>query len=663
MPGTSALETRGWGRHLRAIVGYIVVGLGFAWPLPAHLATRLTGSPTGDTGVYVWNLWVFHHEVVANHAFPYRTSTIFSLDPLADLSLHNYTMFANVLGLPLVSPLGVVTTFNLIYILLTIISAYAMYLLAREVSKSDAAAWLAGVLFAFSPALIARGTAHFSLVQAAPLPIFAWLLLVAERRRSRLLGAALGATAAWAAISDAYFGVYCLMIAIVHLAARTIHIELRWRTGRASRLGRVLTVLIGLVAALIMWIAATGGTAFEVGGMRIAMQGLHNPVFALCVLLAARFAVASRPRLHVSVPPEIRRLVALIPYGAVAGLVLLSPWLYALAARALEGRSVASRVFWRSSPAGVDLLSFFMPNPSHPLYGFLWQGWLRARPGGFEENVAGIPLIVFIVVGLAIWRTRARLSPYWLGFTLAFGSLALGPFVFAGGMHTYVPAPWALLRYLPVIGAARTPARFSIVMMMGIAVLTALAIERILKGRGVLRRLALAGLGAILLFELLPAPRVLYSAVPPSIYARIASDPRDVRVLELPFGIRDGLSSAGNFSAVSQFYQTFHQKPLIGGYLSRVSPSRVARARSMPTRRALLILSEGKELNPRELAEVEPRARTFTSRSRVGYVVIDRSRASPALVSFAIEMFDLEKLGEDGSRALYRPRETVRAGR
>ena len=65
-------------------------------------------------------------------------------------------------------------------------------------------------------------------------------------------------------------------------------------------------------------------------------------------------------------------------------------------------------------------------------------------------------------------------------------------------------------------------------------------------------------------------------------------------------------------------------------------------------------------MTPQEMAEVEPRARTFMARSGVGYVVIDRSRASPALVSFALEMFDLEKIGEADSRELYRPRERPR---
>jgi hypothetical protein len=56
--------------------------------------------------------------------------------------------------------------------------------------------------------------------------------------------------------------------------------------------------------------------------------------------------------------------------------------------------------------------------------------------------------------------------------------------------------------------------------------------------------------------------------------------PGDIRLLELPVGARDGTSSVGNFTARSQFYQTFHEKPLVGGYLSRVSRKRIDAMRS-----------------------------------------------------------------------------------
>ena len=41
---------------------------------------------------------------------------------------------------------------------------------------------------------------------------------------------------------------------------------------------------------------------------------------------------------------------------------------------------------------------------------------------------------------------------------VVFGLLALGPFVHVAGINTYVPGPWALLRYVPLIGLVHTPA-------------------------------------------------------------------------------------------------------------------------------------------------------------------------------------------------------------
>jgi hypothetical protein len=90
----------------------------------------------------------------------------------------HYTAFANILALPLERTLGVVATFNLVYQTLTVLTAYATFLLARRLTSGDTViAWLAGVLFAWSPVLVTRGMGHFSLAAAAPLPIFVLLLM------------------------------------------------------------------------------------------------------------------------------------------------------------------------------------------------------------------------------------------------------------------------------------------------------------------------------------------------------------------------------------------------------------------------------------------------------------------------------------------------------
>ena len=87
-------------RHLAALVGYACVALLCAWPLPLHLFDALPGPRSGDTGVYVWNLWLFRHEIVAHHHYPFFTLEILSFAPRVPLALHNYTTFANVLAFP-----------------------------------------------------------------------------------------------------------------------------------------------------------------------------------------------------------------------------------------------------------------------------------------------------------------------------------------------------------------------------------------------------------------------------------------------------------------------------------------------------------------------------------------------------------------------------------
>jgi hypothetical protein len=643
-------------RHAWAIVGYTVVGLLLAWPLPLSLATRLTGPPSGDTGVYVWNLWVFSQELTRGH-FPFFTATIFSLDTAADLSLHNYTVFADLLGVPLLPVLGVVPTFNVLYIGITILTAYAMYLLAAEVAGGGVAAWLAGVLFAFSPALIGRGTAHFSLVAAAPLPIFMLLLLRLDRTPRPALAIAIGAVGAWATLCDPYYGVYCVMLAGWHAGSVLLSID-RARAPQAARPWgprRTVDLLIGVVVAVIGVVIVSGGLRFQLLGRTVSMMGLHTPVLVLTLLAAVRMAFGLRFHVTPGGPARLLRLVKLTPYGLLSGALLLSPWLYAIVRRVAQGRFVTPRVFWRSSTPGVDALAFFMPNPNHALFGGFFRNWLAAQNGGLAENVASMTLVALVVVVLTVRVSSFRLPRYWLALTLSAAALAMGPFVHFGGVNTYVPTPWAFLRYAPVIGSARAPARFTVLVMLGLALLFALSLKSLAARWPGRRRLVQALVGLALIFELAPFPRPLYSAEIPSIYDPIAGDPRHVRVLELPFGIRDGLSSTGNFSAASQFYQTYHQKPLIGGYLSRVSARRIAALRRNPVLNALVILSEGRSLPPDLARNAVLEAPVFLERARVGYVIVDRPRTSPELARFAKEEFGLVKMGESGDRELYRP--------
>jgi hypothetical protein len=128
-----------------------------------------------------------------------------------------------------------------------------------------------------------------------------------------------------------------------------------------------------------------------------------------------------------------------------------------------------------------------------------------------------------------------------------------------------------------------------------------------------------------------------------------------VRVLQLPFGVRDGTFTAGDFSARYLFYQTGHGKRLIGGYLSRISQKRVRDVRAQPTLDALVVMSEGGTLTAPHAAWIRSRGPIFIERTNIGYVVVDQTRTPPHLVDFVIDAWTLEEIGRDGPLTLYRP--------
>jgi len=648
------MSWRGFRRDWAAVLGYAVIAVAFSWPLVLHFGTYLTGPPDGDTGVYVWNQWVFRHEILVHRQLPFFTNSIFSMTPEANLSLHNYTAFQNLLALPLLGVLGVVATFNLIFLLMVVLTAYSTFLLARHVTGRFSESWLAGLMFAWSPLLVTRGMGHFSLVAAAPLAIFLLVLMKADGHERFRDAVALGAVVAWAATCDAYYAVFCLLIGAVFLVARVVAIHNSRQSGRARAARWAVDVLLLCAAGLVGAIAITGGWTSSIFGVPISAKGLYTPVLIMSGLAFLRLGWHLRASPRPGAEVDAKRLVFLTVAAGVVAAVILSPVLYAVGERLTAGELKSPGVLWRSSPGGVDLFALVLPNPNHPLTPQVIADWLATFQGGYLEAVVSIPFVALITMVLA-WRRGWRASRWWTALAIAFGALALGPFVHVGGLNTYVPGPWALLRFVPVLGLTRMPSRFSVVLMLAVAVLFAAALEWLGRTYPHRRRLILVTLGILLLAELLPAPLTLHSAAVPRFYERVAAAPGDVRVLELPTGIRDGTSSIGNFIARSQYFQTMHEKPLIGGYLSRVGGRSIADVRRIDMLDALIVLSEGGTLSPEREAALISGGPAFIREANLGFVIVDRLRSPTALIDFAKRALHLSYVDRDGVFELYQP--------
>ena len=648
---------RGAARACGYVLGYMFLACAVTWPLPLRLQTHLLGSPEGDTGIYVWNLWIFRHELLRHAHLPVSTDHVFAYTGGADFSLHNYTPLAGLFALPLIGPLGIVSAYNLVLILFVALSGAAMFLLARRLGLAPPWAWLAGAVFAASPVLISRTTAHLSLVTAAPLPLFLWALLRtldSRRVRDALL---VGALVALAAYADAYYGIYCALMGAFVVAGRF----LRWSraSAPAPRAARLVDVLIALLAAIVTWRLVNGGTDVVIGALRIHLQTLYNPMLALVCLAAVRVWLTLRPTVRVHDPEVVlARLRYLGGIAVAACLVLMLPVIIGLALRFADGRLPGTETFWRSSPRGVDALAYLVPNPNHSWFGDVTRPWfMPPRLDSFPELVASFSLVALVAIAFAAWR---RVLPrFWIAFTAFFALLSLGPFVHVAGINTYVIGPWALLRYVPVIGMARSPSRFAVVATLGLSLLVAMALQELWRRRIVPGRAWLLAVVLVLAVELLPSPRPLYSAAVPFVYGMVAAsawNPDDSEhLLELPTGVRDGTSSLGNFSPAAPFYQTRHRRPMVGGYLSRVSGARKQANANLPMLRALFALSEGRPVPEEWAREAYAFRDPFLRRSCVRFVVLDKRRASPELRSFAVDALRLALVHEDATHVLFTP--------
>jgi hypothetical protein len=506
--------------------------------------------------------------------------------------------------------------------------------------------------------LVSRDAVHFSLTMTAALPLFLWSLLRTLDGRRTADAVLTGAAVALASYSDAYFGVFAVLMGAFVVGWRFTTV--RWNTADAGfrGLGRALDIVIAIVSALIVWRLVHGPSMIVVGSIVVRFNTLYTPALALLVATLLRAWLIFRPVPTLLIPQEGWRTWIRLGLVAIAGcLLLLSPSLIGIGRRLVQGRMPADSVLWRSSPRGVDLLSYLVPNPNHPWFGDTTR-FLLMPPGldAYPEYVASFSLVALLVIAIA--ARRAPLPRMWIAFTVVFVLLSVGPFVHVAGVNTSMIGPWALLRLAPVIGLVRSPGRFAIVAVLGMALLFGYALEILLRERGNTR----AGVAALTLItialaiELTPVPRQLYSAAIPPVYRLLGEGTEQSgRLLELPAGVRDGTSSLGDFSAATLYYQTAHRRPVIGGYLSRVSAWRRRQQVEVPMLRALFALSQG-ELMPDEWREQAAQSRdAFLRESCLEFVIVHRTRAPAGLERFAVEALRLAPVHADERYAVYTP--------
>lgn len=215
--------TRGRMRTLgvwaAVVVLYVLMALVMTYPLVGQLSTHLPGIGD-DLLVHYWNGWRTKR-VLTQGGDLFYSDLIFYPQGVT-LLFHNISWYNIALWLLLEPLVGGVPAFNLVYLANLVLCGVGMYILARYLTGSTAAAFIAGLVYAFWPYRLFEIN-HPNLITTQWLPLFLYYVMrvVREERKMRhaLVAAvflALTGYARWqllvlAAILAGAYGVYSLV--------------------------------------------------------------------------------------------------------------------------------------------------------------------------------------------------------------------------------------------------------------------------------------------------------------------------------------------------------------------------------------------------------------------------------------------------------------------
>lgn len=612
-------------------------------PLTSRLGSHVPGVFPGDNVTFVWNTWWFRRAFGA-HSSGLWCDLLFAPDGTS-LLLHTHTILQTAIGVLLCPAGSAVVAQNVVLIAGVVANGICTYFLAFHYTRRSTASLVAGVMFAWSAFVTVHLAGHFNLVHAWVLPVAALCAARFLERPSAARGTALGGSLAAIAYADYYFLVYALAITALLALTRVAALRLERRQASSRRRAIALVALAGAMALVAIAIVWTGGWILRTGGITISMRGTRTLAFASTAALLAAGALSYRLR---RVPFEGRTLPLPSEWRPPAAVFLLVMLPLTVAAAVLVGTGgyASQPIFWQSSPPGIDLITIVEGPPRHLIFGELVTMLYHDVEISSIEQSGWLSLVGLVGVCVAVIRYRDQPDVRtWLAVAAVFFAIALGPFIRINGVDTGIPGPFALLRYVPGLSNARMPGRAMVVVQLAAAILAAMVVARRAP-----HRFGGAGWLLFLLVESFPHPTPLY-ALPraDAVDAAIAASPVKGSVLEMPAGIRDGFGMVGGLDHRMLIHQMRHERPLVGGFVARMSRPLRDRYLAAPVFRAAFALSDPD--SPRE----EPLRATDAVAQRVAFLVLNRD-VLPSLRSLTrstLESQGFRFVLADGARELY----------
>ncbi len=208
----------------------------------------------------------------------------------------------------------------------------------------------------------------------------------------------------------------------------------------------------------------------------------------------------------------------------------------------------------------ADLLAFIVPQK------------IIFPIGGFLPVFIGYTVLFLTIIALVKIKSKNRKKEinFWLLSTVIFIILALGPVLHVNGkLLEEIKLPYSIIMNVPIISLARVPKRWDVLVTLSFAVLVGYGINYLLeekfnKKSYKFKKIMITIFLCLILLEYLNIPVPMSETKIPGFYNQLKKDTENYAILEIP--------DIPHFAGHYMYYQTFHEKELINGYVSRSPP-------------------------------------------------------------------------------------------
>jgi hypothetical protein len=662
---------RGWQIQVLAIVAYTLLALALTWPLPVHFGNYVPGNGADDPPL-TWNLWWARHALLQRGSNPFHSDYLFY--PLGiNLAFYTLTLLNGLLSLPLQAIVGLIPATNLLLLSSFVLSGYGTFLLALHFLRTTHhapratrhvvriayfAAFLAGVVYAFaSSKMFYAALGQWNIASSQWIPFYVLFLFKTgeqpRRWRYPLFAALFLVLQAYAELTYASFLVLFTAVWLVWRCWARCHLALRIAARCWARWHLALPTP---ARSRARWHLALPTPARSRARWHLALPtaARSRARWHLALPTAARNGDLGRQMLGVALNVSLN--VSLIGAVFVAG---LAPVLAAMLPELRAEGNVFGTGGGFADVFSADLLGFLVPTMHHPLFGSLVDRFHFDHTVG-QHIYLGYVVLILAVVGAVTWRRRAE-ARFWSFSALVFWLLTLGPTLRIDGHNTGIPLPFALVARLPFFEGNRYPSRYSVMLMLSLAILVAFGMHWLLgraassKQQGTRYGLLLAAC-CLLLFEHLSAPLPLSDMQVPPVYETIAAMPGDFTLLDLPVAWRNGARVTGTQDPIimfEQYYQSVHHRPILAGNTSRNPPLKFQYFTEAPVINTLIALETGHAVPPAVVEGDRVLATDVLRFFDIQAIVVHPAQAGPDVVPYVEATMPVQRFYEGEGTIAY----------